>query len=108
MTGSRQSFDHRDDLLSVVTVCPREVHQLCDACQDDRLVEGTTYANPAPSRQFEQTLVTQNMESTDDRVLVDVQDLCEIDRRGKPLAGANLAFGDRSTNLRDHLIVEQH
>jgi hypothetical protein len=48
------------------------------------------------------------MESTDDRVLVDVQDLCEIDRRGEPLAGANLAFGDRSTNLRDHLIVEQH
>jgi hypothetical protein len=89
-----------------IPLCPGKDEQFIDAGHHRSALGRSNYSNATPSREVEQSLVAQNMQSTNHRVLVHAEYRRQVYCRGKTFALSSLAVSDGSTNLGGHLIVQ--
>src|ERR1019366_9972754 len=99
--------DHGRDLFSLVTLTPCEGEQLIDPRQHRALLRCAHHSHAATSREIEETLVSQDVEGADHRVLVDAEDRCKVDGPRHSLSWSRLTVRDGPTDLGSHHVVER-
>ena len=107
-TRLREAFDHGDHLLTLIAQVASETHELANLLYERRLLNCSRDSDSSTTSEIKQSLVAKDMESPDDRVLIDAEDLTQVDGWWQSLPRANFAFGNCTPNLGGHLRVKGH
>ena len=101
-----ERLEQVDQLAAPVAVLARQLQELLRTRDENALLWRAHNGDPAPPPELEQTLVAQDAQRAKNGVRVHLQHGRQVARRGKPLAGADLAVGDRATQCRRDLLVQ--
>lgn len=100
-------IDHRGDLLASQSLRAGEGNQFVDLRPEGTAVDGPHDADASTSRELHQTLIAQDVQSLDDRVLVHAQFRGEVNNGRKAFTRVNLALRDRASNLSGDLEMQR-
>jgi hypothetical protein len=104
---SRKTFNHLDHLVAPISLEATELDQLADALHHDTLLRSSCDSDSPASLKVEQSLVAEDVQSTQHRVLVDPENRRHIPGQWQALSRTSLAIGDGPANLSRHLIMER-
>ena len=102
------SLNQRNDFVASVSLGPRVVEQFVNTPHHRAALGCSNNSNATTSCEVEQTFVSKDVQSANDRVFVYPEHCREVHRRRQTLTFDGLALGDGSTNLRGHLFVERY
>jgi hypothetical protein len=77
-SGSRQAFDDLDHLITAIALDPTEFDELSYTLDDGSVFNSPGHGDAPAALKVEQTLIAEDVERTEDGVLVDPHDGCHV------------------------------
>jgi len=105
--GLRQVFDHPYELVAPKSLLPGELDELTCPREDGSALGGARHGDAAAPPKLEQPFLAQEPQGAKDRVGVHAQHRGQVAGGWEPLSGVGLAFGNGTTDLRRHLLVQR-